>query len=183
MRPIRVGVSACLLGERVRYDGDHRRNRFLVERLGRRLAWILVCPETEAGFGVPRETLRLVGEASEPRMLGTETGRDRTREMLAWARATVETLELLGLCGFVLKRGSPSCGLAGVKLYATVNQGEEPRSAATGLFARVLAERYPGLPLVDEAMLADRGVAARFLRSVRARWRALERGEIRLRSQ
>jgi uncharacterized protein YbbK (DUF523 family) len=178
MRPIRVGVSACLLGERVRWDGDDRRDRFLAERLGRRLAWVLVCPEAEAGFGVPRETLRLVGDAAAPRMLGTETGRDRTEEMLAWALATVESLEPLGLCGFVLKRGSPSCGPDGVRLYATPDRGEEPRPAATGLFARVLAERYPGLPLADEEMLADRGTAAGFLRRVRARWRELERGEI-----
>ncbi len=178
MRPIRVGVSACLLGERVRYDGDHRRDRFLVERLGRRLAWVSLCPEAEAGFGVPRETLRLVGDAAAPRMLGTETGRDRTEEMMAWALTTVESLEPLGLCGFVLKRGSPSCGPAAVKLYATTDPGEEPRSAATGLFARAMAERYPELPLADEEMLADRGIAAGFLRRVRARWRALERGEI-----
>jgi uncharacterized protein YbbK (DUF523 family) len=171
-------VSACLLGERVRYDGDHRRNQFLVERLGRRLAWVSVCPEAEAGFGVPRETLQLVGDAAAPRMLGTETGRDRTQEMLAWAVATTESLEPLGLCGFVLKRGSPSCGPAGVKLYATTDEGEEPRPAATGLFAHALAERYPGLPLADEEMLVDRSAAAGFLRRVRARWRALERGEI-----
>ena len=179
MRPLRVGVSACLLGERVRYDGDHRRDRFLVERLGRRFAWVLVCPETEAGFGVPREMLRLVGDVAAPRMLGTETGRDRTQEMQAWAVATAESLEPLGLCGFVLKRGSPSCGPGGVKLYATAEQGEEPRLDATGLFARALAERYPGLPLADEEMLADHRIAAVFLRRVRARWRALERGEIR----
>lgn len=178
MRPIRVGVSACLLGERVRYDGDHRRDRFLAERLGRRFAWVLVCPETEAGFGVPRETLRLVGDASAPRMMGTETGRDRTAEMQSWAVATMESLDLLGLCGFVLKRGSPSCGPAGVKLFATSDQGEEPRAIATGLFARILRDRYPGLPLADEEMLADRRVAAGFLRRVRARRRAWERGEI-----
>jgi uncharacterized protein YbbK (DUF523 family) len=179
MRPLRVGVSACLLGERVRYDGDHRRDRFVAECLGRRFAWVLVCPETEAGFGVPRETLRLVGDAAAPRMLGTQTGRDRTEEMQAWARATAESLEPLGLCGFVLKRGSPSCGPGGVKLYATTEPGEEPCPVAAGLFARALAERYPGLALVDEEMLADRRVAARFLCRVRARWRALERGEIR----
>jgi uncharacterized protein YbbK (DUF523 family) len=178
MRPIRVGVSACLLGECVRYDGDHRRDRFLAERLGRRFAWVLVCPETEAGFGVPRETLRLVGDAASPRMLGTDTGRDRTQEMLAWAEATMDSLEPLDLCGFVLKRGSPSCGPVGVKLYAASGRGEEPRPVATGLFARALAERYPGLPLADEEMLADRSVAAGFLRRVRARWRALQRGDI-----
>ena len=179
MRPLRVGVSACLLGERVRYDGDHRLDLFLAERLGRRFAWVLVCPETEAGFGVPRETLRLVGDAAAPRMLGTETGRDRTEEMLAWALATMESLEPLGLCGFVLKRGSPSCGPAGVKLYATMDPCEEARPAATGLFARALAERYPELPLADEEMLADRGVASRFLRRVRARWRSLDWGDFR----
>lgn len=179
MRPIRVGVSACLLGERVRYDGDHRLNRYLAERLGRRFAWVLVCPEAEAGFGVPRETLRLVGEPAAPRMIGTETGRDRTEEMGVWARATAESLEPLGLCGFVLKRGSPSCGPAGVKLYAMSESGKEPRLDAVGLFARALAERYPGLPLADEEMLADRRVAAGFLRGVRARWREWERGRIK----
>ncbi len=180
MRPLRVGVSACLLGERVRYDGDHRRNRFLVERLGRHIAWVLVCPETEAGFGVPRETLHLVGEATAPRMIGLETGRDRTEELLAWARATVESLAPLGLCGFVLKRGSPSCGIAGVKLYTSAGSTVPPRLAATGLFAHVLGERFPDLPLADEEMLGDRAFAAAFLRRARARWRMLERGEIRL---
>jgi uncharacterized protein YbbK (DUF523 family) len=87
-------------------------------------------------------------------------------------------MEPLGLCGFVLKRGSPSCGPGGVKLYATTDREEEPSLAATGLFARALAERYSGLPLADEEMLADRGMAAAFLRRVRARRRALDRGEI-----
>jgi uncharacterized protein YbbK (DUF523 family) len=179
MRPIRVGVSACLLGERVRFDGDHRLDRFVAQRLGHRLAWVSVCPETEAGFGVPRETLRLVGDLFTPRMLGTETGRDRTPEMLAWSRRTAESLEPLGLCGFVLKRGSPSCGPTGVKVYATTDRGEEARAAGTGLFARVLSERYPELPLADEEMLADRRIAAGFLCRVRARWRELERRQVR----
>ena len=115
---IRLGVSACLLGERVRYDGGHKRDVFLADTLGSFVEWVPVCPEVEIGLGVPRPTLRLVGDEAAPRLVVEKTGEDLSRRMRSWAEARVTELERLGLDGYVLKRGSPSCGLFRVRFYS-----------------------------------------------------------------
>lgn len=172
MKP-KVGVSACLLGERVRYDGDHRRDRFVVEELGARFLWVPVCPEVEAGFGVPRETLQLEGEAAAPRMVTTATRVDRTGALIAWTRGRLAGLPG-DLSGFIFKRGSPSCGPRGVKLLPAGGAGE-PQPVAAGLFARAWIDAHPDLPAADEEMLADRDFAAEFIRRVESA-HARERG-------
>lgn len=151
--PIRIGISSCLLGEEVRYDGGHQRDRYLTEVLGRHVTWVPVCPEMEVGMGVPREPIRLVGDAAAPRLLGVGSGTDHTDRMNAFARHRVQDLARRGLSGYVLKRGSPSCGLDQVKLYR--DEHAAPERAGIGLFARVLRETLPWLPVEEEGGLAD----------------------------
>ncbi|HKA61696.1 MAG TPA: DUF523 and DUF1722 domain-containing protein [Methylomirabilota bacterium] len=151
--PIRIGISSCLLGEEVRYDGGHQKDTYLTEVLGRHVTWVPVCPELEVGMGVPREPIRLVGNAAGPRLLGLTSGTDHTDRMNAFARRRAQELARRGLSGYVLKRGSPSCGLEQVKLYR--DEHAAPERAGVGLFARVLRETLPLLPLEEEGRLAD----------------------------
>jgi uncharacterized protein YbbK (DUF523 family)/uncharacterized protein YbgA (DUF1722 family) len=150
--PIRIGVSSCLLGHEVRYDGGHARDPFLTETLGRFVEWVPVCPELEVGLGVPRPTLHLERASGGLHLIQTDTGRDHTRAMRAFARRRVAELRRLGLYGFVLKRGSPSCGLERVKVHAP---RARPRRWGRGLFAAGLLEAMPGLPVEEEGRLGD----------------------------
>lgn len=113
----RVGISACLLGQNVRYDGGHKHDRFLTDTLGRWFEWVAVCPEVEMGLSVPRATLRLVGATDDPRLLVQKTGEDLTARMRAFSKARLDAIEGLGLCGYVLKSDSPSCGMERVRVY------------------------------------------------------------------
>ncbi|HEY7040874.1 MAG TPA: DUF523 and DUF1722 domain-containing protein [Methylomirabilota bacterium] len=151
--PIRVGVSACLLGEEVRYDGGHLKDAYLTGVLARHITWVPVCPEMEVGMGVPREPIRLVGDAAAPRLLGLTSGADHTDRMNAFARRRVQELRRRGLSGYVLKRGSPSCGLERVKLYR--DERAAPERAGVGLFASALREALPLLPMEEEGRLGD----------------------------
>src|SRR5574338_36766 len=139
--PIRVGISACLLGDEVRFDGGHKRDGFLVETLGRHVEWVRVCPEVEVGMGTPREPVRLVrGDEDGVRLLGTRSGTDWTDRMTRFARARVEALAPLDLCGYVLKKDSPSCGMERVKVYPTSAGVAERRG--TGVYAAALRARF-----------------------------------------
>jgi uncharacterized protein YbgA (DUF1722 family)/uncharacterized protein YbbK (DUF523 family) len=150
--PIRVGISSCLLGEEVRYDGGHQKDAYITGVLARHFSWQPVCPEMEVGLGVPREPIRLVGDPGAPRLLGVTSGTDHTLRMTAFARRRVQELARRGLSGYVLKRGSPSCGMERVKLYR--DEGP-PARAGVGLFARVLMETLPLLPVEEEGRLDD----------------------------
>jgi uncharacterized protein YbbK (DUF523 family) len=121
VRRPRVLISACLLGETVRYDGDHRRNAHVADELGLLFEWLPVCPEVEFGLGVPRETLRLEGDPARPRLRTTRTGLDHTEGMRAFARTRAEAALRAGISGSILKRGSPSCGVAGVRIWASAD--------------------------------------------------------------
>ena len=165
MKP-RVGISRCLLGDEVRYDGTHKRDDELLEALGRQVEWVPVCPEVEVGMGTPREPIQLVssthGVASANecvRLVGVESGEDWTTRMHAWARERVAALQQLTLSGFVLKARSPSCGIEGVRVVG----GREGR----GLFAQALVEAMPWLPVEDEERLSDARVREEFLERVR----------------
>src|SRR5213593_4287122 len=116
-RNVRLGVSACLLGQAVRYDGGHKRDSFLVDTLGRFVEWVPVCPEVELGLGVPREPIRLEGDPAAPRLVAANSGRDLTRAMTRLARARAAELARLDLVGYVLKKDSPSCGMEGVRVH------------------------------------------------------------------
>ena len=179
MRKPIVGVSACLLGERVRYDGDHRRSTFVAEDLGARFTWVVVCPEVEAGFGVPRETMRLEGDPEAPRLFSTRTREDRTARMAEWCRARVAALPAQ-ICGFVLKRGSPSCGPERVKVYRALDAAGTTESSTEdgmGFFAAALRARFPGLPLADEERLEDPASAREFIAQVEERFRSRLTGD------
>jgi uncharacterized protein YbbK (DUF523 family) len=177
-RPI-VAVSACLLGEKVRYDGDDRRDDLVADDLGRLFDFVPVCPEVEAGFGVPRETMQLEGQLSAPRLITVETRIDQTDRMLAYATAWARDSGPQGICGAILKKGSPSCGPAGVRIHRPhpegnpVSVGAEQLPAGVGLFAQSLRLLYPDLPMTDEEMLQDPVQAKDFVDRVMERWRGL----------
>src|SRR5512133_3676028 len=117
MEKIRIGISTCLLGQNVRYDGGHRHDRYITDTLGRWFAWVPVCPEVEYGLGLPREAMRLVGDPEKPRLVTIKTRIDHTDGMLAWAAGRLTALEKEDLCGFIFKSRSPSAGMAAVKVY------------------------------------------------------------------
>jgi len=161
MQRPRVGVSSCLLGQNVRYDGGHRLDPFTAGELGRHVDLVPVCPEVEIGLGVPREKIRLERSGKGIRLVGTESRADHTAAMKRFARRRIDELESLGLSGYVFKKNSPSCGPAGVPVH------DSPRSGR-GLFAAALLDRMPDLPVVDESKLATRAGQERFLKKVLA---------------
>ena len=160
MDSVRVGISSCLLGERVRYDGGHKRDAFLTEELGRHVEFVPLCPEVEIGLGVPRPTLRLERRGEEVRMVVTDSGEDLTERMRAWAEAAAERIAAAELDGYVLKRSSPSCGMERVKLF---DENGSPEPVGRGLFAAALIERLPLLPVEEEGRLRDAGLREHFL--------------------
>jgi uncharacterized protein YbbK (DUF523 family) len=162
-REIRIGVSACLLGERVRWDGGHERSA-AVAALGRRFALVPVCPEVEAGLGVPRPPIRLERRRSGVRLVDPASGADHTAAMRRWARSQVAVLRRLGIAGFVFKERSPSCGLERIE----VTGARGARRDGTGLFAATLRAAMPRLPLVEAERLLDAAARRRFVEGVLA---------------
>jgi uncharacterized protein YbgA (DUF1722 family)/uncharacterized protein YbbK (DUF523 family) len=169
---LRLGVSACLLGQEVRYDGQHKRNAFLTDVLGPFVEWVPVCPELEVGMGVPREPVRLVGPSDQPRMVAERSGADWTERMRALAEERVAALAKAGLDGFATKKGSPSCGMERVRVWS--GKGGPPRRDGRGLFAQVLMERMPLLPVEEEGRLEDPALRESFIERIfaYARWKA-----------
>lgn len=167
---IRVGISACLLGQNVRYDGGHKLDRYIRDTLGQYLEFVPVCPEVECGMGVPREAMRLVGDPGSPRLVTIRTGRDLTGQMLGWAETRLKELEAEGLGGFIFKSGSPSSGMERVKVYT---EGGMPSQRGTGIFAKAFMERFPLLPVEDEGRLHDPKIRENFVERlfVMERWR------------
>lgn len=171
---IRVGVSACLLGAKVRFDGGHKRDRFVDGALRKYFEFVPFCPEVAIGLGTPRQPIRLVGDPLRPRAVGTrDPERDVTDALRDYGRAVADQYE--DLCGFILKKGSPSCGLERVRVY---NDKGMPQWDSAGLFAAELMEQRPLLPVEDEGRLHDPMLRENFITRVfvYARWRALERG-------
>ena len=150
--PIRILVSACLLGERVRYDGGHKRDPFLVETLGRFVRYVPVCPEVECGLPVPREAMRLSGDPSNPRLVAPKSGADHTDAMHAWIREKLRALEGLELCGYICKKDSPSSGMERVKVYGSDGV---PAKVGSGLFTKAFMARFPLVPVEEEGRLHD----------------------------
>jgi uncharacterized protein YbgA (DUF1722 family)/uncharacterized protein YbbK (DUF523 family) len=159
-RPIKIGVSACLLGQNVRYDGSHQRNRYLTDILGRFVSWVPVCPEVECGLPVPREAMRLVGDKDNPRLVTRKTKIDHTERMLSWSATRIQELEKENLCGFVFKSRSPSSGMQGVKIY---NETGMPAKKGPGLFAKEMIEHFPFMPMEDEGRLNDGPIRENFI--------------------
>jgi uncharacterized protein YbgA (DUF1722 family)/uncharacterized protein YbbK (DUF523 family) len=169
---IRLGISTCLLGERVRYDGGHKLDPFLVGTLARYVEYVPVCPEVECGLPVPRESMRLEGAPHSPRLVTSRSRQDLTDRMLHWARGRVVELEGENLSGFIFKSGSPSSGMEGVRVYGG---GGIPSRTGVGLFARAFMEHFPLLPVEDEGRLHDPGLRENFIERIFAlkRWREL----------
>lgn len=151
-RPIRIGISACLLGEKVRFDGGHKQDRFLTHTLGQYFQWVHVCPEVEIGLSIPRPTLRLERHGDEIRLVMPKEQRDLTGVMRSYARRRVTELAGEDLSGYILKRASPSCGMERVRVY---NPEGNPARKGRGLFAEALLARFPNLPVEEEGRLHD----------------------------
>lgn len=149
---IRVGVSSCLLGQEVRFDGGHKRDRYLTDTLADYFEWVPVCPEVEIGLGTPRETIHLVQLADDVRLRSTKNEGDLTDRMRSYARRRVKELDQEDLDGYILKKGSPSCGMERVKVYQA--RGPAKRTGV-GLFAEALLVRHPDLPVEEEGRLCD----------------------------
>ncbi len=150
--PIRILISSCLLGEKVRYDGGHKRDAFLVETLGRFVEYVPVCPEVECGFPVPREAMRLVGPPDAPRLVGAVSGTDFTELMHAWCRKKLRNLEDVDLSGYICKKDSPSSGMERVKIYG---RNGIPAKIGAGVFTRSFMEHFPLIPVEEEGRLQD----------------------------
>jgi len=173
--PVRIGISSCLLGQQVRFDGGHKRDRFLTDTFGQFVEWVPGCPEVEAGFGTPRESMRLVSNDGRLRLVTVKTGVDLTGTMARYSRRRVEQLAGEQLCGYVLKKDSPSCGMERVKVY---DAHAVPARSGQGLFAAALLARHPLLPVEEEGRLSDPRLRDNFIERVFAyrRLRELFRG-------
>ncbi|MFP3981557.1 MAG: YbgA family protein [Desulfobacterales bacterium] len=167
---IKIGISACLLGENVRYNGGHKLDHFLRDTLGRYVEYVPVCPEVEAGFGVPRETMRLEGNIDAPRLVKTKSRTDHTEQMRQWAQKRVKELEKDDLCGYIFKKDSPSSGLMRVKVY---NDKGMPEKKGVGLFAREFVNHFPLVPVEEEGRLHDPQLRENFVEQIFTlkRWR------------
>jgi uncharacterized protein YbgA (DUF1722 family)/uncharacterized protein YbbK (DUF523 family) len=172
---IRLGISSCLLGNKVRYDGGHKLDHFLTDTLGAHVEYVPVCPEVEVGLPIPREALRLVGDPLDPRLVTNRSGEDITERMRSWASRRLDELEKEDLCGFIFKSGSPSSGMERVRVY---DSGGVPRKTGVGIFAQAFMERFPSLPVEDEGRLNDPDLRENFIERIFAlrRWRELEKG-------
>jgi len=168
MDKIRIGVSKCLLGEPVRYDGQHKHDHFITDTLGRYFDYVGVCPEVECGLGVPRESMRLIGDPVNPRLVTTRTKIDHTVRMRDWVGRRVVELEKEDLGGFIFKARSPSSGMENVKVY---NDKGGVAGKAPGLFAKAFLEHFPALPCEDEGRLNDPDLRENFIERVFTLWR------------
>lgn len=167
---IKIGVSACLLGQKVRYDGGHKHDRYITQTLGQFFDFVPVCPEAECGLGVPREAMHLVGDIDNPRLVTNRSGIDHTDKMRSWAVGRLHDLEGEDLCGFIFKKDSPSSGLYRVKVYGKAGQ---PVKGGRGLFAAAFTTRFPRIPVEEEGRLHDPILRENFIERVFAlkRWR------------
>lgn len=166
--PIRIGISSCLLGEKVRFDGGHKRDRFITEILGRFFEWVPVCPEVEAGFGTPREPMHLEQYGDAVRLVTVKTRAELTSAMNRYASARVEALAKENLSGYLFKSKSPSCGLVKVRLYPAITRR---RRAGRGLFAEAMRTRFPNLPMEEEGRLCNPGIRENWVQRVFAYYR------------
>ena len=159
-KTIRVGISTCLLGENVRYDGGHKRDRYMTDVLSDYFDWEIICPELEVGMGVPREAVRLVDNVASPRMVGIQTQTDWTKRMNDFSEKKIEQLRKKNLCGYIFKSDSPSCGIERVKVYAGK---ESPNKNGRGLFADAFMKAFPSIPVEEEGRLNDAKLRENFI--------------------
>jgi uncharacterized protein YbgA (DUF1722 family)/uncharacterized protein YbbK (DUF523 family) len=170
MEKIKLGISTCLLGENVRYDGGHKLDRFLTDTLGQYVEYVPVCPEVECGLPVPRESMHLQGNPDSPHLVTAHTRQDMTDRMVRWARKRVAELEREDLCGFIFKSNSPSSGMEQIRVY---NEKGMSVKKGVGIFARIFMDHFPLLPLEDEGRLHDPELRENFIERLFTlkRWR------------
>ena len=170
MEKIKLGISTCLLGENVRYDGGHKLDRFLTDTLGRYVKYVPVCPEVECGLPIPREAMHLEGNPASPRLITSHTKQDMTNRMVRWARKRVAELEREDLCGFIFKSNSPSSGMERIRVYDAKGNAVKK---GVGIFARIFMGHFPLLPVEDERRLHDPGLRENFIERIFTlkRWR------------
>ena len=166
----KIGISSCLLGHPVRWNAGHKLDRFLTNTLGQFVEYVPVCPEVEAGFGVPRESVRLVGDPENPRMITFKSKKDLTDQMKRWAKKRVKQLEKEDLCGFIFKCDSPSSGMIRVKVYSEKGM---PRKVGVGMFARAFMDHFPRIPVEDDGRLHNPAIRENFIERIFSlkRWR------------
>ncbi|MFP4084819.1 MAG: YbgA family protein [Desulfonatronovibrio sp.] len=157
---MKIGISTCLLGENVRYDGGHKLNRYLRDELGKYVNYIPVCPETESGLPVPREAMRLVGDPENPRLVTIQSRVDHTGRLEEWGRQKLEELDKENLCGFIFKAKSPSSGMERVKVY---NDKGHPVPRGRGVFAGMFMDKFPLVPVEEDGRLHDPGLRENFI--------------------
>jgi uncharacterized protein YbgA (DUF1722 family)/uncharacterized protein YbbK (DUF523 family) len=167
---IKLGISTCLLGENVRYDGGHKLDRFLTDTLRQYVEYVPVCPEVECGLGVPRESMHLEGNPDSPRLVTIRTKQDMTDCMVQWAQKRVVQLEKKDLCGFIFKSDSPSSGMERIRVY---NEKGIPVKKGVGIFARIFMDHFSLLPVEDEGRLHDPELRENFIERIFTlkRWR------------
>src|SRR4030067_2075615 len=172
MERIKLGVSTCLLGESVRYDGGHKLDRFLTDTLGQYVEYVPVCPEVECGLPIPRESMHLEGDPDSPRLVTSRTKQDMTDRMVRWAKKRVVDLERDDLCGFIFKSNSPSSGMERVRVY---DRKGVPAKKGVGIFARIFMDQFPLIPVEDEGRLNDPEIRENFIERIFAlkRWREI----------
>lgn len=156
----RLGISHCLLGENVRYDGGHKLNRFLRDTLGSFVEFVPVCPEVECGMTIPRESMHLEGTPENPRLVTTRSKEDKTDMMLKWGKKRIRELESENLCGFIFKSKSPSSGMRDIKIFSEKGM---PVSKGAGIFAKMFMEAFPLMPVEDDGRLNDNGLRENFI--------------------
>ena len=163
MEKIKIGISSYLLGEKVRYDGGHKLDRYITDTLGQFFEWVPVCPEVEYGLSVPREAMHLIGNPGSPRLVTIHTGIDHTEGMLKWAKKKLKELEKERLCGFIFKSKSPSSGIGGVKVYTPSGM---PSQKGVGIFGGAFIQYFPLIPVIDEGRLHDPNLRENFIERV-----------------
>ena len=159
---IKIGVSACLLGEHVRYDGGHKHDRYITDTLGRYFSFVPVCPEVGCGLTTPREAMRLEGDPTAPRLMTRQTHVDKSEQMHSFSAQKVKELAHEDLCGFIFKKDSPSSGLFRVKVY---NNGQAQK-VGSGLFAAAMVRHFPLLPMEEEGRLNDPDIRENFIERI-----------------
>ena len=164
MEKIRLGISACLLGRDVRYDGGNKLQSELLKRYSSRVEWAPVCPEVECGLPSPREEMCLVGSTEGLRLLTVRSRHDTTFLLSRWVQGRLKQLELEGIRGFVLKSRSPSCGIGDARVF---DESGKQISVSNGIFAEALVDAFPGLPVANEEQLRDARDCETFLDTVR----------------
>ena len=160
---VRILISSCLLGEKVRYDGGHKRDAFLTETLGKFVEYVPVCPEVECGFPIPRESMHLTGDPGDPRLVGAVSGTDYTEFMLGWCRKKLRNLEALDLSGYICKKDSPSSGMERVKVYG---KNGIPAKIGAGVFTKAFMLHFPLIPVEEEGRLQDPVLREMFIERV-----------------